>query len=228
MSRGGELALAVTMGYVLGRKRRMRWALALGTAAAAGRLSSGRGGLMGKLSHPSTSPGLGRLLKAGRPLVSAGGAAARTAVGGRIDSAADRLQQTAQRLRTTGRPDTDTDTDTDADTDTDTSRADRPRAGGRGKARAETRDADRSYGDEPDENDDRFADDDEYDDREDDDREDDDRVGDDREGDDEADDSEADDDEGDDDERDDDERDAEPRGRRRAETPRAPVRRRGR
>ena len=205
MTRGGELALAVTMGYVLGRKRRMRWALALGTAAAAGRLSSGRGGLMGKLSDLSASPGLGRLLKAGRPLVSAGGAAARTAVGGRIDSAADRLQQTAQRLRTTGREDADTDaadTDTDTETAAETSRADKPRA--------RDRDAGRSYRD--DEDDDRFADD-EYDDRE---------------GDDDVDEPET--DEGDDDERTEDEPDErdEPKGRRRAETPRPPVRRRGR
>ena len=207
MTRGGELALAVTMGYVLGRKRRMRWALALGTAAAAGRLSSGRGGLMGRLSNPSVSPGLGRLLKAGRPLVSAGGAAARTAVGGRIDSAADRLQQTAQRLRSTGREDADTDaadTDTDTETTAETSRADKPRA--------RDRDARRSYRD--DEDDDRFADD-EYDDLE---------------GDDDVDEpetDEGDDDEGDDEERAEDERD-EPKGRRRAETPRPPVRRRGR
>jgi len=213
MTRGGELALAVTMGYVLGRKRRMRWALALGTAAAAGRLSSGRGGLMGRLSNLSVSPGLGRLLKAGRPLVSAGGAAARTAVGGRIDSAADRLQQTAQRLRTTGREDADTDaadTDTDTDTETaaETSRADKPRARDRDKPRA----GKQSY--RGDEDDDRFADD-EYDDLE---------------GDDDVDEpetDEGDDDEGDDDERAEDERD-EPKGRRRAETPVPPVRRRGR
>jgi len=211
MTRGGELALAVTMGYVLGRKRRMRWALALGTAAAAGRLSSGRGGLMGRLSNLSVSPGLGRLLKAGRPLVSAGGAAARTAVGGRIDSAADRLQQTAQRLRTTGREDADTDTaDTDTGTETaaETSRADKPRTRDRDKPRA----GKQSY--RGDEDDDRFADD-EYDDRE---------------GDDDVDEpetDEGDDDEGDDDERAEDERD-EPKGRRRADTPRPPVRRRGR
>ena len=211
MTRGGELALAVTMGYVLGRKRRMRWALALGTAAAAGRLSSGRGGLMGRLSNLSVSPGLGRLLKAGRPLVSAGGAAARTAVGGRIDSAADRLQQTAQRLRTTGREDADTDaadTDTDTETAAETSRADKPRARDRDKPRA----GKQSFRD--DEDDDRFADD-EYDDRE---------------GDDDVDEpetDEGDDDEGDDEERAEDERD-EPKGRRRAETPRPPVRRRGR
>lgn len=107
MGRGGQIAFAVATGYALGRGRRMRWALALGAAAAAGRLTAGSEGLTGKLRLLSASRGLGRLLEAGRPLASAGGAAARTAVGGRIDSAADRLQQTAERLRGSGRSDAD-------------------------------------------------------------------------------------------------------------------------
>lgn len=210
MTRGGELALAVTMGYVLGRRRRMRWALALGTAAAAGRLSSGRGSLVGRLSQLSASPGVGRLLEAGRPLVSAGGAAARTAVGGRIDSAADRLQQTAQRLRGPGRQDADTDTDTGTDRDTDTPRPGKRRASERDSSRAEERDAERSYGDENTADDDRFADD-EYDDRESDDG------------------RESDDDEDRGEDRGADEREYDQGGRgRRAGSPRPPVRRRGR
>jgi hypothetical protein len=106
MVRGGQLAFAVAAGYVLGRRRRMRWALALGTAAAVGRATAGGRGLPGRGALPGASPGLSRLLEAGRPLMSAGAAATRTAVGGRIDGAADRLQQTAERLRSVGRPDT--------------------------------------------------------------------------------------------------------------------------
>lgn len=217
MGRGGQIAFAVATGYALGRGRRMRWALALAAAAAVGRLTAGRGGLAGGLGRLGASPGLGRLLDAGRPLVSAGGAAARTAMGGRIDAAADRLQQTAQRLRGQGRTDDGDPARTGepgaGDADTDERYRDEPddRPRYRGRSRyddGDERDDDERYdaGDDLDDLDDRGRDDE---DGEDEDREDEDRE--------------------DDEVRDDDPGGARRRGRAPAvESPRPAVRRRGR
>jgi hypothetical protein len=98
MKRAGRIALAVGIGYVLGRKRKLRAALLLGAAAATGRGPAGRllGG--GSDDTPAGDGGmLGRLGEAGK-------AAARTAAGRPIDLLAERLNDGAEGLRRAGKP----------------------------------------------------------------------------------------------------------------------------
>jgi hypothetical protein len=101
VGRNTRIALAVGIGYLLGRRRKLRAALVLGAAAAAGRLSSDPQALRRLL--PS-GPQLGQVAGLGKPLTEAGKAAAAAAVSHGIDSVGDRLRRQADVLRGAGIP----------------------------------------------------------------------------------------------------------------------------
>jgi hypothetical protein len=105
MKRGPYIALAVGFGYLLGRRRRLTTALALGAAAAVGRASSSPGGLLRRGAQAlGSSPERTDLAGLGGPLIRAGKAAAKTAVSSRVDSLSDRLRQRSDGLRRPVRP----------------------------------------------------------------------------------------------------------------------------
>jgi hypothetical protein len=96
----GRMALAVAGGYLFGRFRKARWALALAGAAAgsglAGRRALPRAGIL-------KSPEVGRLAKDIRgDLAAAGKRAVVTAASSRMDSLSDRLGERASALRGAG------------------------------------------------------------------------------------------------------------------------------
>lgn len=99
MGRNARIALAVGIGYVLGRRHRLRSALVLAAAAAAGRMSTDPQALRRLL--PS-GPQLGQVAGLGKPLADAGKAAATAAVSHGIDSVGDRLRRQADVLRGVG------------------------------------------------------------------------------------------------------------------------------
>ena len=81
MKRGLQITLAVMAGYVLGRQRRLRAAMLLGAAAAAGRFSGNPADLLARgRKVVGSSSALGELSGLARPLVDAGRAAARAGV----------------------------------------------------------------------------------------------------------------------------------------------------
>ena len=100
MGNNVRIAIAIGVGYLLGRRQKMRTALALGAAAAAGRISRdpravlhrGRE-LLGK------APVLGEVGGLSKPLTAAGKAAAVGAVSKGIDSMGDRIRRRADALR---------------------------------------------------------------------------------------------------------------------------------
>jgi hypothetical protein len=99
MKSGARIATAVGFGYLLGRRKKLRTALTLAAAVAAGRASQQPGGLKkiatGLLGHPQ----LGSVAKLGGPLAAAGKAAATAAAGSRIDAVSGKLRDTADALR---------------------------------------------------------------------------------------------------------------------------------
>lgn len=96
MTNNGEVALAFTSGYLLGRGHRIRSALALAGVTAGRRLVSGRG-VTGPV--PGTSE-LGKLGHEVRDqLMAAGRSAAMSAASHRIDALSDRLEHRAEALR---------------------------------------------------------------------------------------------------------------------------------
>lgn len=97
-----RIALAVGLGYVLGRRRKLRWALTLGSAAAAGRLSRDPQLLRQGLAKLTSGAGLGQLSGLTGPLAQAGRMAATAAVSHGIDSVGGRLRQRADSLRSRG------------------------------------------------------------------------------------------------------------------------------
>ncbi|MEU1843139.1 MULTISPECIES: hypothetical protein [Micromonospora] len=100
MKSGARIALAVGFGYVLGRRRKLRTALTLAAAVAAGRASQNPGGLKQMATGLlGSSPQLGNLGKLGAPLVTAGRAAATAAAGSGIDAVSGRLRSGADALR---------------------------------------------------------------------------------------------------------------------------------
>lgn len=120
MNSGARIGLAVGFGYLLGRRRKLRTALTLAAAVAAGRASREPGGLLkagGNLlqSYPQLT-NFGRL---GGPLAAASKAAATAAAGSGIDALSGKLRGSADALRRKGgaaapdddRPDRDTDAD---------------------------------------------------------------------------------------------------------------------
>lgn len=109
MKSGARVALAVGFGYLLGRRKKMRTALTLAAAVAAGRASQRPGGLK-QLGADlmNLNPQLGGLGKLGSPLASAGRAAATAAAGSGIDAISGKLRGSADALRRKtagGRPD---------------------------------------------------------------------------------------------------------------------------
>ncbi|WP_225853808.1 hypothetical protein [Micromonospora sp. AMSO31t] len=109
MKSGARVALAVGFGYLLGRRKKMRTALTLAAAVAAGRASQRPGGLK-QLGADlmNASPQLGGLGKLGAPLATAGRAAATAAAGSGIDAISGKLRGGADALRRKtagGRPD---------------------------------------------------------------------------------------------------------------------------
>ncbi|MEW2443595.1 hypothetical protein [Micromonospora marina] len=100
MKSGARIALAVGVGYVIGRRRKLRTALTLAAAVAAGRASQNPGGLKQMATGLlGTSPQLGSLGKLGAPLVTAGKAAATVAAGSGIDAVSGKLRGGADALR---------------------------------------------------------------------------------------------------------------------------------
>jgi hypothetical protein len=100
MNKGTRIGLAVGFGYLLGRRRKLRTALTLAAAVAAGRASRHPGGLLKRgsdLLH--TSPHLSNLTNLGGPLVNAGKAAATAAAGSRVDALSGKLRDSADALR---------------------------------------------------------------------------------------------------------------------------------
>jgi hypothetical protein len=105
MKPGGSTALAVGVGYVLGRRHKLRAALMLGAAAASGRLAArgagggGQqgGGQQGGGQQPGGSGGglVGKLTGAGRSV-------AMTAVARSADRIGERLNEAAASLRQGG------------------------------------------------------------------------------------------------------------------------------
>lgn len=111
MKAGSRAALAVGIGYVLGRRHKLRTAAILGGAVASGRLGTlgsaavkrgarlaGAGGVLGKVS-----PQLGGIANTVKgELLDAGKAAALTVVNNRIDSLSDSLHERTESLRQRG------------------------------------------------------------------------------------------------------------------------------
>ncbi|KAB1908849.1 hypothetical protein F8279_05915 [Micromonospora sp. AMSO1212t] len=109
MKSGSRVALAVGFGYLLGRRKKMRTALTLAAAVAAGRASRRPGGLKQfGADLMAANPQLRNLGGLGPPLVAAGRAAATAAAGSGIDAIGGRLRGGADALRRksgAGRPD---------------------------------------------------------------------------------------------------------------------------
>ncbi|WBB74181.1 hypothetical protein O7602_01045 [Micromonospora sp. WMMD1128] len=100
MKSGARIALAVGFGYVLGRRRKLRTALTLAAAVAAGRASQNPAGLKQMATGLlGSNPQLSNLGKLGAPLVTAGRAAATAAAGSGIDAVSGRLRGGADALR---------------------------------------------------------------------------------------------------------------------------------
>jgi hypothetical protein len=93
------VALAIGVGYVLGRRRKLRPALTLAAAVAAGRASNGTGLLKHGRDLLGSSPLLSNLTSLGEPLATAGKAAATAAVGSGVDALSGRLRDKADALR---------------------------------------------------------------------------------------------------------------------------------
>jgi hypothetical protein len=121
------------MGYLLGRRKKLRTAMAVGAAIAAGRLSRDpmsflqRGGeLLGN------SPVLGQVSGLSKPLAAAGKAAAAGVVSRQIDSMGDRIKRRTDALRTGG---DETEPDADDEEQTESGADERAEHGGNGRAK---------------------------------------------------------------------------------------------
>ncbi|MCM0676291.1 hypothetical protein NCC78_16560 [Micromonospora phytophila] len=103
MKSGARIGLAVGFGYLLGRRRKLRKALVLAAAVAAGRASQDSGGLLKLGSNlMQSSPHLTNLGRLGGPLASASKAAATAAAGSGIDALSGKLRGSADALRRKG------------------------------------------------------------------------------------------------------------------------------
>ncbi|MEW2375897.1 hypothetical protein AB0883_07295 [Micromonospora sp. NPDC047812] len=103
MNSGARIGLAVGFGYLLGRRRKLRTALTLAAAVAAGRASREPGGLLkagGNLLQKS--PHLSNVGRLGGPLAAASKAAATAAAGSGIDAVSGKLRGSADALRRKG------------------------------------------------------------------------------------------------------------------------------
>ena len=159
MNKASTVALAIGAGYLLGRKRKLRLALIVASAAATGRVGDvaakalKRGGslagsseMLGKLS-----PELTQVTGAMRgQLADAGKAAVQAAVASRIESLTDSLHDRAEGLRNPAEPD-----EAERDQPDEPDRrglAERPRSRSRGETRPSARrDSERPRRGRPDE-----------------------------------------------------------------------------
>lgn len=100
MKDGLRIALAVAVGYYMGRKRKVRLALSLAAAGASGRLGKNPAALVKRGSKLlGASPEVKNLTETVRGrLVEAGKAAAVTAASSQIDALSDRIQQRTDAL----------------------------------------------------------------------------------------------------------------------------------
>ncbi len=108
MKGGTRAAVAIGVGYVLGRRRKMRMATVLAVGAATGGIAGLGGSVLKRGAQPSAptdalgklGPQFGDIADTVRgDLVEAGKAAAMAAVSGRIDSLTDSLHDRAESLR---------------------------------------------------------------------------------------------------------------------------------
>ncbi|MEU8272057.1 hypothetical protein AB0B89_33505 [Sphaerisporangium sp. NPDC049002] len=101
MTGGLKVALAVALGYFLGRHRRFKLAVALGVAGATGRLGGARGNLLEQgLKLVSSSPELEKIISSVRgELFEAGKAAAKATASRQVGSLSTKLQQRAESLQ---------------------------------------------------------------------------------------------------------------------------------
>jgi hypothetical protein len=100
MKSGARIGLAVGLGYLLGRRRKLRTALTLAAAVAVGRASRDPGGLLKQGSGLlQSSPQLSNLSRLGGPLASAGKAAATAAAGSGVDALSGKLRGSAEKMR---------------------------------------------------------------------------------------------------------------------------------
>lgn len=99
MQSGGRVALGLSIGYLLGRSRKMKLALALAGLGAAGKLGGSPGGVVGKVSSALGSvPVVSQLTEQVRgELAEAVKAAAMTAASNRIDSLSGRIRDGAAK-----------------------------------------------------------------------------------------------------------------------------------
>ncbi|MGN6792848.1 MAG: hypothetical protein ACTHJW_10745 [Streptosporangiaceae bacterium] len=146
MNKASNVALAIGAGYLLGRKRKLRLALVLASAAATGRVGGvaakaiKRGGSLVGSSDAigKLSPELGSLMSTMRgDLADAGKAAVQAAVSSRIESLTGSLHDRAEGLRSPAQPEQQEEEVTD-EPDRD-GRAERPRGRGRGETRPSAR-----------------------------------------------------------------------------------------
>src|ERR1700754_2533202 len=103
MGSNARVAMAVGLGYLLGRRKKMRTAVAVGAAIAAGRFSRDPMSLLqrgGELLGNSSV--LGQVSGLTKPLTAAGKAAAAGVVSRQIDSVGDRIKRRADALRLDG------------------------------------------------------------------------------------------------------------------------------
>ncbi|HEY3008870.1 MAG TPA: hypothetical protein VGJ63_12535 [Micromonosporaceae bacterium] len=103
MNSRAPVALAMGVGYLLGRTHKMRWALLLGTAAATGRL----GGVSTQVLERGadvlrSSPELAKITDSAGRLVDAGRAAAVSAMSSRVESLSSTLADRAHGVGETG------------------------------------------------------------------------------------------------------------------------------
>ncbi|WP_156056425.1 hypothetical protein [Streptosporangium roseum] len=103
---GAQIALAVGAGYLLGRNRRLRMAIALAAAGATGRLgASGSDLVQQALKKLGTIPELEKIVDSVRgELFEVGKAAAKAAATKQVDTLTSKLHERADMLRTTGKP----------------------------------------------------------------------------------------------------------------------------
>src|SRR3954451_9555787 len=100
MGSNARIAMAVGLGYLLGRRKKMRTAMAVGAAIAAGRVSRNPASLLqrgGELL--GNTPALGQLSGLSKPLADSGKAAAAGMVSRGIQSIGDRIRQRTDSLR---------------------------------------------------------------------------------------------------------------------------------
>jgi hypothetical protein len=98
---GLKVAVAVAIGYLLGRHRRFKLAVALAVAGATGRLGGARGNLLEQgMKLVSSSPELEKIVSSVRgELFEAGKAAAKAATSRQVTSLSTKLQQRAEALQ---------------------------------------------------------------------------------------------------------------------------------